>query len=108
MKEWLLIAGMALVTFGVRYPVLALLGRIEIPAALMRALRFVPVAVLCALSAQMVLVVDGELLLSSKNPALIASLVAGLVAWKSRHLLLTIAVGMAVFVAARLLIGQAA
>lgn len=107
MTEFLLIAGMALVTFGIRYPVLALLGRIEISASLMRALRFVPVAVLCALSAPMVFISEGDWFLSLQNPALTGSLVAGLIAWRTKHLLLTIAIGMLVFVVMRLFAGTA-
>ncbi len=102
MKELLLVVGMAAVTFGVRYPVLALLGRIDMPEPIMRALRFVPVAVLCALSAPMVFIDGGDWFISVYNPALVGSVVAGLVAWKTRHLLLTIATGMAVFIAMRL------
>ena len=48
MNEVLLVAGMALVTFGVRYSVLVLVGRMPLPQPLVRALRFVPPAVLCA------------------------------------------------------------
>ncbi len=107
MKEFLLIAGMTAVTFGVRYPVLALLGRTNMPPHLMRALRFVPVAVLSALSAPMVVTVDGQWFVSMANPALVGSLVAGLVAWKSKHLLYTIVAGMIVFVMMKLLFGGA-
>ena len=47
--EVLLIVGMALVTFMVRYPVLALLGRLPLPDAVFRALRYVPPAGLPAI-----------------------------------------------------------
>lgn len=105
MKEFFLIVGMTAVTFGVRYPVLALLGRTTMPPDLMRALRFVPVAVLSALSAPLIFTTDGQWDISAANPALVASLVAGIVAWKTRHLLKTIAVGMVVFVIIKLLPG---
>lgn len=107
MKEVLLIVGMTAVTFGIRYPVLALLGRTEMSPHLMRALRFVPVAVLSALSAPLVFTADGQWFVSVANPALVASLVAGVVAWKTRHLLYTIAVGMLVFVIVKVLFGAA-
>lgn len=105
MKEVWLIAGMAAVTFGVRYPVLALLGRIELPEALKRALRYVPVAVLCALSAPMILLPNGEWFLSPFNPAVGGAIVAAVVAWRTRHLLLTIVAGMTVFGLVKLLSG---
>ena len=43
------IAGMALVTFMIRYPVLAFLGKIPLPEPLFRALKYVPPAVLTAI-----------------------------------------------------------
>ena len=45
---WLTIAGAAAVTFALRLSFIALLGRMEIPLFLGRALRFVPAAVLTA------------------------------------------------------------
>ncbi len=102
MKNTLLIFLMMVVTFGVRYPVLALVGRYNLPQPLKRALRFVPVAVLSALCAPMVLIQDGSWALSFSNVHLIASIVAILVAWKTHHLLFTIIVGMVVFVVLRI------
>ena len=98
MKEWLLIVFMMLVTFGVRYPVLAFVGRVNLPHSVQRALKFVPVAVLSALSAPIVLINDGHWNIAISNAYLAASVVAIIIAWKTRHLLLTIVVGMAVFV----------
>ena len=45
MNELLLVAGMALVTVAIRYPTMAIFGRIPLPDALIRALRYVPVAI---------------------------------------------------------------
>ena len=98
MKTFLLIFFMMVVTFGVRYPVLALVGRINLSQSVERALKFVPVAVLSALSAPIVLIHDGTWNLSPCNDYLIASIVAILVAWKTRNLLLTIIIGMAAFI----------
>lgn len=98
MNEFVLILGMALVTFGVRYPVLALFGRIPMPRAMFRALRYVPPAVLAAIIAPAILYPSGqELQPGPANPALFAGLLAGLVAWRTRNLLWTILVGMAAF-----------
>ncbi len=101
MKNFLLIFFMMIVTFGVRYPVLALIGRYDLPKPLKRALQFVPVAVLSALCAPMVLIQDGQWAISVTNAYLLASVVAILVAWKTHHLLLTIVVGMIVFTVLR-------
>jgi len=97
MKYVVLIFLMMLVTFGVRYPVLALLGRIDLPLAIRRALNFVPVAVLSALCAPLVLLEEGQWSLSFSNEYLVASVFAILVAWITRHLMITIVAGMAVF-----------
>ncbi len=96
-NEALLIAGMFIVTFGVRYIPLLLSGRVVFPAALERALRFVPVAVLTALIMPMILLPAGQWQVSINNPYLVASLVAVAVAAWRKNLLLTIVVGLVVF-----------
>ena len=95
MNEFVLIFGMMLVTFGVRYPVLALVGRLTLPGIVQRALRFVPSAVLSAIIVPAVLFPDGErLMIGLDNPRIIAVVIAGLVSWRMKNLLLTIVVGM--------------
>jgi branched-subunit amino acid transport protein len=96
MSEAAWIAGMALATFAVRYPVLLLVGRMPLPNAVLRALKYVPPAVLTAIVAPAVLLgADGSLDLSFGNAFLVAALAATLVAWRTRNVLLTIVVGMA-------------
>jgi branched-subunit amino acid transport protein len=98
LPEMLLIAGMALVTFGIRYGMFALSQRLELPAALVKALRYVPPVVLTAIVVPAVLIPDGQhLQLTPLNARLIGAITAFLVGWFSRNLLLTIVVGMAVF-----------
>jgi branched-subunit amino acid transport protein len=104
-REAILIGGMALVTFAVRYPVLAVLGRIELPQPLFRALRFVPPAVLTAIIVPGVLMPGGALALRADNAYLVAGVISAAVAVWRKNLLLTIVVGMAVFLGWRLLIG---
>lgn len=104
-NEALLIFGMMLVTFGVRYPVLAILGRITLPKRVFRALRFVPPAVLTAIVVPAMLMPNHQLDLRPANAYLIGGLVAGVVAWRSKNTLLTIVVGMAVFLIWRALFG---
>jgi branched-subunit amino acid transport protein len=95
MNEFGLIAGMTLVTFGVRYPVLALVSRIPLPPVVLRALKYVPPAVLTAIILPPVLMPNGDSLnLQLSNAPLFASIVAVVVAWRSRNLLLTIVIGM--------------
>jgi branched-subunit amino acid transport protein len=95
MNETLLVLGMALVTFGVRYPILAYFGRIPLPAPVRRGLRFVPPAVLTALITPAMLIPAGRGLdISLQNPFLIAGFIAiGVAAWR-KNLLWTILSGM--------------
>ncbi len=94
MTEVLMIAGMALVTIAVRYPVLALVGKIDLPQPVLRALRFVPPSVLAAIILPELLYRDEIIYIAGDNSYLIAGVVAGLVAWRSKNLLLTIVLGM--------------
>jgi branched-subunit amino acid transport protein len=100
--EFWMILGMFAVTFGVRYPVLAFVSRVTLPPMVERALRYVPAAVLSAIVAPSVIIGrDGAPDFSLSNAALIASLAAVLVSWRTKNLLLTIIAGMGVFLAWR-------
>jgi len=94
-NEFFLIFGMFLVTFGVRYPVLALVSRIQLPEIVEQGLRYVPTAVLTAIIVPAVLLPEGSIDLSIQNSFLIASIIAILVSWRTKNLLLTIVIGMA-------------
>ncbi len=96
-EQVLLIVGMMSVTYGVRYSVLAMSGRITMSKRVEQALRFVPVAVLTALCTPILVKPEGQWLLSFDNSHLVAGVVAITVAAISRHLLLTIVLGMALF-----------
>jgi len=67
------------------------------PRWMERALRFVPVAVLTALSVPMLVMPEGEWALSIHNEYLMAGIVAIAVAAWRQNLLLTISVGLLVF-----------
>ena len=101
MQEWLLIGGMAVLTFGPRYLPFALAGRLKIPPLVNSALSYVPIAVLTAIIAQASLMRDGELALSLANHHLVAAIVAVVAAVLTRHLLLTVVVGLVAFGLAR-------
>jgi branched-subunit amino acid transport protein len=95
MNETLLLLGMFLVTFGVRYPVLALVRVIQLPQTLQQALRYVPPAVLTAIVVPAVLIpAKNGIDLSRTNATLFASIISVLVAWRTKNLLLTIISGM--------------
>lgn len=98
MSELYLIAGMALVTFAIRYSMFLVAGRIEFPSGWVSALRYVPPAVLTAIIAPSVLIPRGEGIdLSYTNAYLIGALVAIGVSWLSKNLLLIILLGMLAF-----------
>ena len=92
-----LIAGMTLVTLLIRYPLLAMSGRITLPPRLLQALNYVPPAVLTAIVMPAVLVNGDDLWLAPNNPRLIGALAAlGIGLWQ-KNLLLTILMGMGAF-----------
>jgi len=92
---WLTIAGAGAVTFALRLSFIALLGRMETPLFLGRALRFVPAAVLTAVVIPLLFYEGGALEVSLGNERLLAGLVAALIAWRSRSVPLTLGGGMA-------------
>jgi len=102
MNEALMIGGMALVTFLIRYPVLALVGKIDMPKRIFDALRFVAPSVLAAIVIPMVLLPNDKPI---QQPAdaipLVATLIAALVMWRSKNLLATVLVGIAAFLILR-------
>jgi branched chain amino acid efflux pump len=93
--SWLpALAVAGLVTFAIRLSFIALLGRVEVPPLLTRALRFVPAAVLSAIIVPELVMRHGAPDLSPLNPRLLAGLLAALVAWRTRSVVITIAAGM--------------
>lgn len=91
---WLIILLAGLLTFGTRLSFIAALGRWQPPEFFLRALRYVPPAVLSAIILPEMLIRDGQMLLSPANPRLLAGILAILVAWRTRSTFLTIVAGM--------------
>ena len=104
-NDALIIAGMALVTFGIRYPLLAVLGKVPLPEPVLRALKYVPAAVLTAIIVPAAVFKQDRLELTYTNDYLIAGIVSVLVAWRTKNLLLTIILGMAALMLWRWLLG---
>ena len=96
MNIWLIFLLGGLLTFGMRFIFIYLLGRFEVPDTMRRALRFVPPAVLSAIVVPELLIRSGQIDVSWMNFRLLAGVAAVLVAWKTKNTLLTILGGMAV------------
>ena len=93
---WVMIVIVGLGTYALRLSFIVLSGRLKLPLAAERALRFVPVAALSAIILPELVFAGDTLDLSLSNARLVAGLCAALVAWFSRNLFLTIVVGMGV------------
>jgi branched-subunit amino acid transport protein len=91
---WLTVLGMGVITYAIRLALIALQGRLVLPALLQRGLRYVPQAVLSAIIAPELFRPAGALDISLGNARLLAGLLAILVAWRTRNVLWTIATGM--------------
>ncbi|MCK5837189.1 MAG: AzlD domain-containing protein [Desulfobacula sp.] len=93
-----MVAGMALVTFGIRYIMFPISGRFQFPELFRQGLRYVPPVVLTAIIVPAVLMPDGETLnLNLTNPYLIGALAACAIGGLFKNLLLTIVVSMVIF-----------
>ncbi len=92
---WLTIIGVSIGTFLLRLSFIELWKWMTVPPLLMRALNYVPAAVLAALVIPALVRSGGVIDLSTDNLRLYAGLAAAVVAWYSRSMLLTLAAGMA-------------
>src|SRR5438045_1467375 len=91
---WLTFLCIGVITYAIRLSFIMLFGKMTIPSFLMRALRFVPVAVLSAIILPALFLDGSRLNLSFGNARLIAGGIAAIVAWRTKNALLTIVVGM--------------
>ena len=94
MNIWLVFLLGGLLTFGMRFLFIYLLGRFEVPEMMRRALRFVPPAVLSAIVIPELVIRSGQIDVSLMNFRLLAGAAAVLVAWKTKNTLLTILGGI--------------
>lgn len=94
MNIWLVMLLGGLITFGMRFSLIFLFGRFEVAETLRRALHYVPPAVLSAIIFPELFLRGGSLNLALDNYRLLAGLIAVLVAWFSKNMLITIIAGM--------------
>ena len=94
MNLWLIIIGMGIITYAIRLSMIVLSGQIQLGDHLQRALRYVPPAVLSAIILPEMVQPGGTLDLSLGNERLLAGLIAIVVAWSTKNMIWTVAVGM--------------
>ena len=91
---WLTLIAIGLITFAYRFSFIFFLEHIRLPGWLNKALRFVPVAALTAITVPEVLVYSGKFDFTWHNERLLASALATLIAWRTNNIFLTIGLGM--------------
>ncbi|MES3518505.1 MAG: AzlD domain-containing protein [Natronomonas sp.] len=92
---WTAIVLIGIATYGVRVSFIYLFGRIEsVPDRVGRVLRFVPPAVLAALTVPAIVTIRPSISAMLVDDRLLAGVVAAVVAWRSENILATIAAGM--------------
>lgn len=94
MNLWLIMLLGGLITFGMRFSMIYLLGKFEVPETMRRSLLYVPPAVLSAIIFPELFIRSGNLDLSFGNTRWLAGLVAVIVARLTKNTLLTILAGM--------------
>ncbi|WP_018150720.1 AzlD domain-containing protein [Leeia oryzae] len=99
MNYTLMIVGMMVATFATRAIFFVLGDRIRFSETLKTALGFVPVTVLTAITVPMLLVPNGSLDLSYRNPWLVGGVVTVFTALLQKNPLVTIVIGLAAFFA---------
>jgi len=94
MNLWLVVIGMGVITYAIRLSMIVLSGQIQLSDSLQRALRYVPPAVLSAIIVPEMVQPGGTLDLSLGNERLLAGLIAIVVAWTTKNMIWTVAIGM--------------
>ena len=103
---FLIILGMALVTYLPRLLPALVLAQRSLHPALARWLSFIPCAVLAAMLLPSLLIQEGRIALEPDNIFLWAALPSFLVAWRSKGLFGAVAVGMACVALGRWYLGS--
>ncbi len=94
MTVWIVLLGIGAITYATRLSFIMFFRKVAIPPVVLSLLHFVPVAVLSAIIWPQLFLSGNSIDVSPANPRLIAGLLAALIAWRTRNVLLTIVVGM--------------
>ncbi|GAB1420999.1 hypothetical protein MASR2M15_11310 [Anaerolineales bacterium] len=95
--QFLLISGMMFVTILVRYPLLVIVGRVDLPGIVQKTLKYVPVAVLVSITVPAMVMPQGAIDLQFSNAYLYVGIFCILLSLWRKNLLLTIIAGMLIF-----------
>ncbi len=91
---WFLVVTLSLLTFLLRASFLLFGSKLELSSRFERIFRYVPAAILASLVGPAFVKDAGVVSYSLMNPQLLAGLLAILVAWKTKSILLTLVSGM--------------
>lgn len=92
---WLTIILAGIITYLIRLSFILLLEKWSIPDWFRRSLRYVPPAVLSAILVPELASWNGRLNFSWENPQILPGILAILIAWRTRSVLLSLAAGLA-------------
>jgi len=94
-NPWLTVSVIGAGTYLIRLSFIGAVGSRRMPPWFERALKYVGPAVLAAISIPAILLAEGSFdLTPAGNPEVLASVAAGLVAWRTRNIAITFVVGM--------------
>lgn len=105
MNYWFIVLTVGSLTYLKRASFVLLLSNWQMPKWMTKSLRYVPVTIFPALIAPLFFMTDGQMDIALTNPKIMSGLVALLVAWRFKDLLLTIIVGMLVLWGGQWVIG---
>lgn len=95
MSDWVVVAIIGIGTYLLRFSFIGVLGTRPMPVWAQRPLKYVAPAVLAALVAPAVLLVDGSADITPLgNPRFAAAVAAAFVAWRAKNVAAVIIVGM--------------
>lgn len=94
MNIWIVFVLGGLVTYLIRLSFIMIIGRRPVPPQISRSLRFIPAAVLTAIIFPEIFLDQGRLNISMGNARLLAGIIAAIVAWRTRSVVLTFLIGM--------------
>jgi branched-subunit amino acid transport protein len=104
MNIWFVVIFSGLITFLIRFSLIGLWGKFRLPDLINRSLKYIPPAVLAAIILPEIMIREGQIDLSLSNPRLVAGLVAIIVAWVTKNVVVTILAGMGVLLLFQVLI----